>query len=120
MKHSIWLWLSILWMLFIWLLSSLPSQKLPSYQIIGLGKVAHFGVYFVWGILANIWFYKRDFSADKCWRICMLMLILAAADESHQYFVPGRDLSIWDFVANTLGLLAAFALFRILAKRLKG
>ncbi|MFA7543529.1 MAG: VanZ family protein [Candidatus Cloacimonadaceae bacterium] len=117
MKQRIWLWLCILWMLLIWVLSSIPSQQLPSYNVIGLDKIAHFGVYFVWGILANLWFYYRQFSGKKVWAIGLIMLALAAADESHQYFIPGRDLSIYDFFANALGLISAFVAFKYLGKR---
>jgi VanZ family protein len=40
-------------------------------------------------------------------------------DETHQYFVPGRDCNVWDWLADTLGaflgagaMLAALRLYK--------
>jgi VanZ family protein len=41
--------LTLLWWVLIWILSSLPSDDLPSLQILSIDKLAHIGVYFVLG-----------------------------------------------------------------------
>jgi VanZ family protein len=37
-----------------------------------------------------------------------IMWISAALDEYHQRFIPGRSVSIYDFYANSVGLIIAF------------
>jgi VanZ family protein len=35
-------------------------------------------------------------------------LVLAALDEAHQKFIPGRTASVWDFAADACGLALGF------------
>jgi VanZ family protein len=41
-------------------------------------------------------------------------LIWGAIDEFHQYFVPGRMCSIWDFVADATGIVVLISVSKML------
>jgi VanZ family protein len=98
---------------FIWFLSSqsiLPQPK----GILGWDKLQHLLAYGVLGFAVGLWaspvFWKRRAA------LALLLTTLTgsaygAIDEFHQYFVPGRDCNVWDWVADTLGaFLGALAL----------
>jgi len=107
MKKSFFLVLAILWMAIIWLLSSIPNPGLPSANIIGIDKLAHSGEYFIWGMLVNQYLRYLKYGKWGYWLVFLIMLLCAALDEYHQKYIPGRSVSIYDFVANALGLLSA-------------
>jgi VanZ family protein len=103
----------------IWYLSSqsiLPQPK----GVLGFDKFQHLLAYFVLAAAIALWF-----SREK-WRRPGLRLPLVTAalgslygviDEVHQYFVPGRDCNVWDWLADTLGaILAAIVVKLVLAK----
>jgi VanZ family protein len=44
----------------------------------------------------------------------LLGSVYGVIDEVHQYFVPGRDCNVWDWIADTLGaILGAGAILLI-------
>jgi VanZ family protein len=99
--------------------SSLPQAK----DIFGIDKIEHFLAYAVLAAAAGLWI------SSGAWRRrgrgCLLLIAgIAAAygliDEIHQSFVPGRDCSLWDWLADVLGSVAGAALTRAFAKRLPG
>ena len=96
--------LTLLWWALIWILSSVPSDDLPSLQILSIDKLAHIGVYFVLGFLVNSWLKTRQIKASKRSLIYLALLCSALLDEYHQSLIPGRSVSIYDFLANALGL----------------
>jgi VanZ family protein len=115
---------ALLIMAAIWVLSSqsiLPTPK----GIFGFDKVQHFIAYFVLAGTIGFWFslswwQNRRFSA--------FFISIAAAsaygviDEIHQYFVPGRDCNVWDWIADTIGAvlggLALLFLYRLIGQRI--
>ncbi len=88
----------------------LSSRAIPSVLSRTPDYVLHFGGYFVMGILA-----VRAFAGGlvepprRLWVWCGLAvsLVYALTDEWHQSFVPGRDASSTDLVADAVGVLAA-------------
>lgn len=102
-------WLGTLW----WLSSrSVPVAKLPTFQF--ADKVAHFGYFFVGGILLSM--ALRDVLPK--WKTRALSVIIASAligagDEFHQSFVPNRfGNDPWDWLADVLGGTAAALVVR--------
>ena len=99
----------------IWFLSSqsiLPQPK----GILGWDKLQHLLAYGALGLAAGLWaspvFWKRR-------PVLTLLLVTltgsayGAIDEFHQYFVPGRDCNVWDWIADTLGaFLGALAMMQ--------
>jgi VanZ family protein len=103
----------------IWFLSSQSILPHPP-GIIGWDKLLHFSAYGALGIAVGLWispaFWKRRPALSL-----LLVTIIASAygvtDELHQYFVPGRDCDIWDWVADTLGAFTDALAVMIVMKR---
>lgn len=113
MKAKHYLFLMLAWMVLIWTLSSLPAEDIPSVKIWGIDKIAHLGIYLVWGIWTVLFLHKSKASKAVVWSVFALMLIIAALDEYHQHFIPGRQVSVYDLLANIAGLVIAFGLYFI-------
>jgi len=89
----------------LWLLSSRSTLPMPS-GILGLDKLAHFAAYATLAVTLVLW------PKAETWRLRPLrtaLIIIAIAsvyggiDELHQSYVPGRDASVFDWLADTLG-----------------
>ena len=93
------------WMCIIWALTSLPANEIPDINLFGIDKLAHFGVYFVWSLIARL--NAKDKSRINI-GIFIFMLIMAVLDECHQHYIPGRNVSIYDLLANWLGVIIAW------------
>jgi VanZ family protein len=107
----------------IWFLSSqsiLPTPK----GVFGFDKVQHFIAYFVLAVSLGLWFFSGR-PQKRQWAPCVASAAIASAygiiDEIHQYFVPGRDCNIWDWIADSAGAvmggLAVLFLFRVINRR---
>ncbi|MCK9556998.1 MAG: VanZ family protein [Candidatus Cloacimonetes bacterium] len=108
MKSRGYLTISILWMCIVWLVSSLPARELPQVQIIGMDKAAHFFVYGVWAILNRLYADSRFKDKIRFVITLLFLLAMAALDEYHQAFIPGRDVSFYDLVANWTGIFCGW------------
>lgn len=109
---------AILISLTIWFLSSMPTVPLPGTT--GADKAAHFIAYAALGAACAL--------AHSCTGLGTRPVVLFAAaaalsalygitDELHQYFVPGRDTSILDWLADLSGSLAGSALMSFVLLR---
>ena len=87
-------------------LSDHPKPLKEIRFILGYDKVAHV---FEYGIFAFLWwnalyyYNKSNLYLNKIVLICGS--IYAAIDEIHQGFTPGRDASIYDWMADITGLI---------------
>lgn len=96
----------IIWWLVMFTLTTMPTDKLPGVEVIGLDKLVHTCIYgtltaLLWRALAF-----RKFTGFKIlFTVIATILIYAAFDEWHQPFV-GRTCSIYDFAADSLGVLS--------------
>jgi VanZ family protein len=103
---------ALLWAGLIFWLSS--RSRLPSVPIPGIDKVEHAAAY---AVLA--WLAIRGLRAavlDPAWG-AVLASLFGVSDEIHQAFVAGRSSDVFDWVADTLGALAALYLYRRLRDR---
>lgn len=105
--------------LVIFILSSMQQPPIPDLGFVLQDKLLHLIAYFFLGvtlimaIIANI----KNFTYKKLFLIIFLIgAVYGASDEFHQYFVPGRDCSIWDWVADCLGILLSFSFIKIIHK----
>jgi VanZ family protein len=105
----------------IWFLSS--QSTLPQIKgIFGIDKLQHMLAFAILAAAAALWFplglwHRRG--------ILIMLAIVAIAsvyggiDEYHQSFVPGRNSSIWDWLADTLGALIGAGAAMGIARKLK-
>jgi VanZ family protein len=104
--------LTVGWMAFIFFLSSQPSLTVPL-SFHGGDKLLHAMTYTVLGFLM-----ARSLFLDRImtWKRALLLAALVAAygftDEFHQSFVPGREPSGWDLLADGFGGFLAAVLIR--------
>jgi VanZ family protein len=88
------------------------SAKLP--QFVGIDKLAHVIVY---GILAGAFLYSlQPFTHDSNYAVAAFVVVLfcilfGISDEFHQSFIPARNVSFWDVVADGLGALLVACLW---------
>ena len=97
------------WAAVILILTSIPGPDLPI-DLTGIDKLAHFGSYFVLGLLASRAALQRESGWKRALLVIAAIAILGALDELHQQFIPGRDMDIHDWFADALGAIVA-ALF---------
>ena len=94
-------------------LSSVPVPQLMPYQ----DKLEHFVEYFILGIILFL-NYKSRIKINKI--ISMFILFSwPILDEFHQSFVPMRDASIFDAMADYVGMIVAILLFHFLFNLVK-
>jgi len=117
LKNFIYYWLPvILYCIAIYIQSDFPSSEhIPTFEF--SDKVLHFLAYAVMGVL----FYRayQTLRLKENLRLLILLSIVSASlygisDEIHQYFVPYRDASIFDVIANILGAICGVYLYNLL------
>ncbi|MDE0019025.1 MAG: VanZ family protein [Candidatus Poribacteria bacterium] len=102
----------LLYMALIFAVSSLkqPSLPMPKFEWLTIDKLYHFIEYAILGILLAWAFVKAKPSvvpSKLIWIIAAVLSILyGASDEWHQTFVPGRDATFADWIADVLGSIA--------------
>lgn len=106
-----------LWAAVLFLLSALPGvDAAVPFLFPGADKVAHFVLYAVLGgCLA--WGRWRGGSAIPVWTLVAAGVAYGASDEWHQSFVPGRDPSVGDWTADTLGVVLGYMIFSSILRR---
>lgn len=99
----------MIWCCFILLLTSYPKLAAPKLDLpVSPDKAAHFFMYLIFGILYIRMRKSRMIEKKKVIReIILIMILIPLADEMHQIPIPGRMFSLWDVVADFLGLAAS-------------
>jgi VanZ family protein len=96
----------VIWCVAIFAGSSIPDPDVGPLWFAGCDKILHFIEYFVLGITLRYW--------ARGGKVLLAGGVgYAVLDEFHQSFVPGREASVGDFIADALGLVAGY----LLAKR---
>jgi VanZ family protein len=90
----------------IWILSSQSVLPRPP-GIPAFDKAVHLVAYAVLAVALSLWFPrgKRGRLGAFILTAC-IAAVYGIVDEIHQYFVPGRDCSLWDWIADALGAVA--------------
>jgi len=99
-------WLPLIaYCVLIYIQSSYPSpQRLPSFEF--SDKLLHFGAYAVLGVLFYRAYQTLPFNTNIQLLVLFSMIsasLYGVSDEIHQSFVPYRDGSFWDVIADILG-----------------
>lgn len=115
----------ILYMLLIIYLSS-QSTGGKSWLVPPMDKVVHFAVYGIFSILLTLWIPYRaweKFPWISAFAVLGIVAIFGLSDEIHQSFVPYRDASMWDLLADISGGLTFVLIFmlalKVQAKRIR-
>ncbi|MGD8321147.1 MAG: VanZ family protein [Gemmatimonadota bacterium] len=105
------------WAAVLFLLSALPGvdDRIPI-LFPGEDKVAHFVLYAVLGACLA-WGRRRGGSRLPVGVLLLLGVAYGASDEWHQAFVPGRDPSVGDWAADTLGVVLGYTIFSSILRR---
>lgn len=109
-------WLpALLWLALVLTLTSIPNPQVPVH-VAGGDKAAHAIMY---GVLAALVAFAVDVGGRGIGRLGATFVgiaALAAADEYHQRFIPGRAAAVSDWIADSAGaattLLATAAAWR--------
>lgn len=115
--------MSIVVALSIFMLSSRSKLPLPDSALFpGMDKVLHALAFGCFAFSFSYWL-GRDMWKSKP-AVCVLIVCIAAAcygasDEIHQMFVPGRDASVYDWIADCTGALAASLVRTAIVRRKK-
>jgi len=108
---------AILWAAIILLSMSLPAQYIPKVKIFGYDKIAHIGVFFVFGILIYRsiinWKHKPGSILISLMFMLFFVMVFGCVSELYQHFIPGRTPDIFDFIADSIGGLMAFPVLLI-------
>jgi VanZ family protein len=113
-------WLPVLaYITLIFSLSATPYLKPPIQFPVLSDKIYHVGEYGVFGLLL-----ARGLRASL--RVSMPIVValitlalgiaIGAADESFQRFIPGRDSSVYDLLADTIGVALAQVVYLIFVR----
>ncbi len=105
MRQLRYYWPAILVAAILFGLSSLPSSAVPSLGIKYEDLVMHFGAYSVFGFTLGLGILHEGVAPTRK-RIFLALLIgllYGISDEFHQSFVPGRQSTVSDVIADTLG-----------------
>ena len=103
----------------IWFLSSQSTLPRPK-GVFGYDKLQHLLAYTALAGAAGLWVSPERWRRR---RLLVLGLVAAAAsvygvtDELHQYFVPGRNCNVWDWIADAGGSVLGAAIAAALSGR---
>ncbi len=109
---------AILWAAVIFCLSSIPDFSTPSFGFKLTDKMAHFGEFFVLGLLVAYSFNKRNHSLGKVfWISVSISCLYGILDELHQFYVPGRQMDVFDMLADVLGAVSAAGVYVLILRK---
>ena len=106
--------LIILFSLLIIVGSSIPGNNIPSNYFFKLDKLLHILEYFIFGSLLITSLYNK--SIYPYYLTFFIGLVFGVIDELYQSTVFGRFSSIYDVIANIIGLILSIILYRKLSK----
>ena len=106
-KHFLKFWFPvIIYAILIFSVSSMEKPFTADFEIIGMDKILHILEYAVLGFLLGRAIAASLPNASPSKLIFIVFIIgtlYGFTDELHQYFIPGRDASIWDLLSDSTG-----------------
>jgi VanZ family protein len=102
----------ILYLGLIFFVSSRPNLRPPGVNIFLMDKMIHFMEYFILGVLLFEGI-GRAMIQPKFGAFVFLLAVgssIGALDEMFQSYIPGRNSSIYDFFADTMGVGAGLGI----------
>lgn len=107
----------ILWTVIMMILSTIPGSGIPEISLIQWDKIAHFTEFVVFSfLLGRFLYFRKNVNLKKSLILIVLIAIsYSILDELHQLFVPFRDCSAKDLLADILGVFTGMAGFKFIA-----
>jgi VanZ family protein len=100
--------------LIIWVLSSQSKVPLPE-GVFGIDKFSHFIAYAALAASFIFWFSTEDLEKHPLRSIVIAFSLSTAygvIDEIHQFHVPGRSASVYDWAADLIGGIAGMIIMK--------
>jgi VanZ family protein len=111
---------AIAWAIFIFIASSIPAYEMPDMTIFAWDKAIHLGVYCVLAACVFTACSHPDaplyLQGHRIAATIIFVAVYGALDEFHQYFVPGRSVEFFDWLADVSGALLFVLLFLVWAR----
>ena len=110
----------VFWVLLIFAFSSYPKVIIPHGKYISWDKLAHlveFGILSYLAARALRFSGIRGLASRYLWITSIFGLLYAITDEVHQLYVKGRYASVYDVMADFVGVLLGALLFALLLRR---
>jgi len=104
-----------LYCILIFYLSSRSKINIPIHKA-NIDKILHFLEYAILGILSFRAFYNIRKKLDLP---IIFIIFYSISDELHQSFIPGRDASFYDALADILGGIFGIIFFKLWKEKLK-
>jgi VanZ family protein len=115
----------VLWGIFILFLTLMPGTMIPRvsdfWSLFRPDKLVHlflFGI-FCWLLLID--FIRRGGTRLKThpviWSLLISALLGGFIEIAQYFFIPGRDGSVWDFIADMMGAMLGWAFFHFFFSR---
>jgi len=107
-------------MIFIFIQSSISNIKIPDFDFNLFDKIIHFLIY---GILAFLMARSFRIIKNKKLNDCYIMfstvicILYGASDEFHQSLVQGRFASIYDWLADVIGVIFGVTIYFLIIKK---
>ena len=105
----------------IWFLSSQSTLPQPK-GVFGWDKLQHITAFVTLAVAAGLWVPPVFWNTRPVLSLLLVAFIGAAygaVDELHQYFVPGRESDVWDWLADALGAFLGAAAMLLVMRRLR-
>lgn len=110
------LWPAILWSLVILFITLTPGDKLPEVGIFQIDKLVHFFVFGLLMFLSAYGLFRIVKAANSTMNVVTVGAIysigLGLLVEVLQLFVPNRSFSVADVIANTIGTVIGYVVFK--------
>ena len=121
MNFMKWKFPAIAWTFILLFLTWYPKLKVPDARFDASDKIAHVMVFVLWGILmcraASKYEIKRTSYAVRV--TIITGTLFAIIDESVQHLIPGRIFSMYDGLANIIGVWLSILVFVYLLQPMK-
>jgi VanZ family protein len=104
-------WAVVAWLVFQLTLTSLPGSVIPRLSLgIRLDWVAHFGMYFVLGVLVARAGIMGGWGPARLALMWVAIAALGVADEMHEMLIPNRSAELMDWIMDAAGSWFGLAL----------
>jgi VanZ family protein len=106
----------IAWTLTLLFLTWYPKVEIPDIGINAEDKIAHIGVFCLWGLLLlrMLTKYEINTPTSAVRMVIIFGTLFGVIDESVQGFIPGRYFTMYDMLANVVGVWISPMVFKFM------